>query len=121
MPKRKPEPIDIRVGENIRSLRLAKGLSQASISHVLGVSFQQIQKYERGTNRVDPVKLGKLARALGVPVERFFEEPGSTSLATPSEGHAIRMLRALALISDNGTRLSLVQLVETVAEAKAKT
>jgi len=128
MAQKKPDPVDIHVGKNIRVFRLAKGLSQTAVGDALGITFQQIQKYERGVNRVGSSRLAKLSHILSVPVNRFFEDAGVRGSDATSEviadllsrPHAIRMLRALADISDNGTRLSLVQLAETLAEGKGK-
>ena len=128
MAKRKPDPVDIHVGKNIRVFRLAKGLSQTAVGDALGITFQQVQKYERGVNRVGSSRLSKLSQILNVPVSRFFEDGGIRGGDATSEvvadllsrPHAIRMLRALADISDNATRLSLVQLAETLGEGKGK-
>lgn len=74
---RKPEaladPIDIAVGARIRLLRKVRGLSQQALAEAAGVTFQQIQKYERGANRVSGSMLLYIARALGVPVAHFYE------------------------------------------------
>lgn len=65
--------VDLIVGERLRSARLASGMRQADLAQKVGVSFQQIQKYERGQNRISASRLLSIAAALGVPVEQFFE------------------------------------------------
>lgn len=73
MKKHTPDPIDIHVGKQIRSQRKKMGLSQEQLAQVFGVSFQQVQKYERGTNRVCASKLYILTKTLKVPVAYFYE------------------------------------------------
>ncbi|HXV25766.1 MAG TPA: helix-turn-helix transcriptional regulator [Alphaproteobacteria bacterium] len=72
-PEEAPDPVDIFVGRQIRRRRLELGLSQTALGRVLGVSFQQVQKYERGDNRVAPRRLLELARLLKVPVTYFLD------------------------------------------------
>ena len=73
--KKKPNPIDIHVGGRIRLRRNMLGLSQEKLGESLGITFQQIQKYEKGTNRVGASRLQAIASILEVPVAFFFEEP----------------------------------------------
>ena len=80
---KKPTSADKVVGQNIRFHRLAGGLSQSDLGHKLGVSFQQVQKYERGTNRVGSGRLLLIASILGLPVTSFFE---GAKLNTPAKG-----------------------------------
>lgn len=121
--KKPPDPIDVLVGNNIRILRLEKGLSQADLANRLGITFQQVQKYEKGINRVGSSRLARLSQVLGVSVSRFFQgsESGVPVGMSPealtnllAKPYAIRMLKALANVSNNATRLSLVQLVESM-------
>jgi transcriptional regulator with XRE-family HTH domain len=126
---KKPDPIDIHVGKNIRIFRLAKGLSQSELGDAIGVTFQQVQKYEKGTNRVGSSRIVKLAIALGVPVNRLFSDGGKEVVSGKGEivtdllakPYAIRMLKALANIPNNKTRLSLVELTESIVQGKYKT
>ena len=69
--KKKPNPIDIHVGSRIRLRRTMLGMSQEKLGESLGITFQQIQKYEKGTNRVAPSRLEVIAHACGVPVSVF--------------------------------------------------
>lgn len=68
-----PEPVDIHVGRRVREARSAKGLSQEKLGNLLGISFQQVQKYEKGTNRIGASRLWGLSNALEVPVAYFFD------------------------------------------------
>ena len=73
MATRKPDPVDIEVGQRIKIQRLAAGLSQTELGESIGVTFQQVQKYEKGANRVGAGRLTQIARVLNVPVNTFFE------------------------------------------------
>jgi len=69
-----PDPIDVYVGSRVRMRRTLLGKSQTNIGEALGLTFQQIQKYERGANRISSSKLYKLSKLLKIPVVYFFEE-----------------------------------------------
>jgi len=81
--ERTPNPIDLHVGARIRMRRRMLGVSQEKLADALGLTFQQVQKYERGANRVSASKLYEIAAALKTPVSYFFE-----GLADPSAGEA---------------------------------
>jgi transcriptional regulator with XRE-family HTH domain len=83
MPKKKPDPVDILVGNRLRMRRLMLDMSQTEIATAVGVTFQQLQKYEKGANRVSASRLQHLSRLLQVPVPFFFE-----GLSTPALGAA---------------------------------
>ncbi len=68
-----PDPVDIHVGGRVRARRKMMGLSQTQLGQELGVTFQQVQKYERGTNRIGSSRLFRVSNALDVPVAYFFE------------------------------------------------
>lgn len=72
--KEAPDPVDIHVGGRVRARRKILGFSQRMLADYLGVTFQQVQKYERGTNRISASKLMRMAVFLEVPVEYFFEK-----------------------------------------------
>jgi transcriptional regulator with XRE-family HTH domain len=74
MSAKTPDPVDIAVGHRIRVERLSRGMSQTVLADQLGVTFQQVQKYEKGVNRVGAGRLTKIAEALGVPVSTFFTD-----------------------------------------------
>ncbi len=69
-----PDPVDIHVGQRLRQRRTLLGLSQEKLARTIGLTFQQIQKYERGVNRIGASRLLQLSRALGVPIAYFFED-----------------------------------------------
>lgn len=69
----KAHPVDIHVGARIRQQRTLQGMSQTDLGNAVGITFQQIQKYENGANRVSASRLWQFAQALGVPVASFFE------------------------------------------------
>jgi transcriptional regulator with XRE-family HTH domain len=129
---KKPNPIDIHVGGRVRLRRNMIGMSQERLGEILGITFQQIQKYEKGTNRVGASRLQAIASALGVPISYFFDgaptveaanEPGFAEAAssdyvadflTSSEG--IQLNRAFARISDPKVRRRIVDLVKALAD-----
>src|ERR671924_1655073 len=78
-PSGKPNPIDVHVGSRIRLRRTLLGMSQQKLGEAIGLTFQQVQKYERGANRVGSSRLYDLSRVLDVPVSYFFEDmaPGA--------------------------------------------
>jgi transcriptional regulator with XRE-family HTH domain len=123
MPKRK-EPCDEEVAKRVRALRLRRGISQIELSHALGVTFQQVQKYERGANRISAGRLFRIAEALDVPIAFFFadftkrtSDPYSIAIDFNflQTADAQRLIRAYARIRAGGIRLSLVRLAEALA------
>ena len=125
-----PNAIDIHVGSRIRLQRALKGMSQTTLAEGLGVTFQQVQKYEKGTNRVGSSRLQAIAGILGVPVAWFFEEgPGGSSnpqgletgavaeitqFLNSAEGLALN--RAFVKIEDGKIQRKLVDLVKSLAK-----
>src|SRR5262249_49778161 len=106
---KKPDLIDVEVGERIRIQRLQSGLSQTSLAEKLGVTFQQVQKYEKGVNRVGAGRLTKIAKVLGVPVSSLFgaddagarsNSASSSPLKLLSVPGALRLLRAYGQLND---------------------
>ena len=83
-----PHPVDVHVGARVRLRRTLTGLSQEKLGAAIGLTFQQVQKYERGANRIGCSRLFDIAAALEVPVSFFFEEfgGGDTQRATPEPG-----------------------------------
>lgn len=75
----KPDPVDVHVGSRVRMRRTLLGMSQEKLGKALGLTFQQIQKYERGANRIGSSRLYKLSKILDVPVEFFFEDMQDSS------------------------------------------
>lgn len=74
-----PDPIDVEIGRRIRQLRKARGLSQTALGEQVGVTFQQVQKYERGTNRISTSTLVRMARALSVPLAELLADFDQTT------------------------------------------
>ncbi|OAP41246.1 Cro/Cl family transcriptional regulator [Sinorhizobium glycinis] len=127
--KKKPNPIDIHVGSRIRLRRTMLGMSQEKLGESLGITFQQIQKYEKGTNRVGASRLQNISSILNVPVSFFFEDaPGEgagSGMAEPSSSNyvvdflssseGLQLNRAFVKISDPKVRRKLVDLVKALA------
>ena len=101
-----PNPVDIHVGKRLRQRRTLLGMSQEKLGEMLGLTFQQVQKYERGTNRIGSIRLHKLTNILEVPVGYFFEgyEDGSTA---PIAGGAPAETPAQAELDPMGRRETL--------------
>ncbi|MCG6114270.1 MAG: helix-turn-helix domain-containing protein [Mesorhizobium sp.] len=127
--KKKPNPIDTHVGSRIRLRRNMLGLSQEKLGESLGITFQQIQKYEKGTNRVGASRLQAISSILGVPVSFFFEDapgevaPGgfaesqSTDFVVDFLGSAegLQLNRAFVKIRDAKVRRKIIDLVKALA------
>ena len=129
--KKKPNPIDIHVGSRIRLRRTMLGMSQEKLGESLGITFQQIQKYEKGTNRVGASRLQNISSILNVPVSFFFEDaPGETADAQTglaeasssnyvvdflSSSEGLQLNRAFVKIGDPKVRRKLVDLVKALA------
>jgi transcriptional regulator with XRE-family HTH domain len=99
-----PHPIDVSVGERLRQARKVRGISQGLLGEAIGISFQQVQKYERGFNRVSASKLAEAALYLGVPIQYFFSEisqllAGEAGAADPMIAELATDSRALALLT----------------------
>ncbi len=116
--------IDKQVGQNIRIFREAKGLSQTKLGDAIGVTFQQIQKYEKGTNRIGAGRLVQIAEVLGLPIARIFDSVASivgTRQGGPvvtdllSAPYAVDMLQAFSKVPSNSVKRSLVALTQSVA------
>ena len=129
-----PHPIDVHVGARIRLRRRLLGMSQSKLARLLGVSFQQIQKYEKGHNRIGSSSLFRLACLLAVPVEFFFadlpmELRGQPGTGTPDAApelldaavldrrETLELVRAFHRISDARVRLKLLHLVKAMARS----
>ncbi len=81
LPDGNPDPVDVHVGTRLRLRRTLIGMSQEQLAAALNITFQQVQKYERGTNRISASRLFQASRALGVPVAWFFEEMTDSAAA----------------------------------------
>ncbi len=134
--KKKPNPIDVHVGSRIRLRRNMLGMSQEKLGESLGITFQQIQKYEKGTNRVGASRLQAISSILGVAVSFFFEDaPGGESVETrglAEDGSAsfvvdflnsaegLQLNRAFVQIADAKVRRKVLELVKALAGGPAE-
>jgi transcriptional regulator with XRE-family HTH domain len=123
MGTRKANPVDAEVGRRIKLQRLAAGLSQTELGNEIGVSFQQVQKYERGQTRVGASRLTLIAKVLNVPINEFFEDPDRAAkrgkrtqsrLELLSQPLALKLLQLFSDLPDRDLRQSIVQLVENI-------
>ncbi|WP_181707952.1 helix-turn-helix domain-containing protein [Chthonobacter rhizosphaerae] len=127
--KKSPNPIDVHVGSRVRLRRMMLGMSQEKLGEALGITFQQIQKYEKGTNRVGASRLQHIATVLKVPVSFFFEDaPGSPEEAIGfgeqshsyvvdflSSSEGLSLNKAFVRIKDPRVRRRIVDLVQSLA------
>jgi transcriptional regulator with XRE-family HTH domain len=131
MAKKAPNPIDKHVGSRVRMRRMMLGMSQEKLGDALGLTFQQVQKYEKGTNRIGASRLQQIAIILQVPVAFFFE--GAPTLHTQPEGmkeapspayvsdflatsEGLALTKAFTRIKQPKLRRRIVDLVEEIAE-----
>ena len=126
MSVKRPDPVDVEVGHRIRIERLSRGLSQTALANQLGVTFQQVQKYEKGVNRVGAGRLVRVAEALDVPVSFFF---GATDIGSADTrailgfldtSYSLRLLRAFSRIPHGEVQRAVVDLVESIAPEKTR-
>jgi transcriptional regulator with XRE-family HTH domain len=130
--KKNPNPIDRHVGSRVRMRRVLVGISQEKLGESLGLTFQQVQKYEKGTNRIGASRLQQISRILGVPVEYFFDGAPQTVERTLSGGfedhgdtayvadflatnEGIQLNKAFVRIKDAKLRRRVVELVTAIA------
>jgi transcriptional regulator with XRE-family HTH domain len=122
MVARAPDPLDVMVGARIRIFRTHCGMSQSDLAEKIGVAFQQVQKYEKGTNRVGASRLSRIAAVLSVSIGELFETSGEKPGDAKSPFRllagrdALRVLTAFSRMSDPRVRRAIAQLVETVAD-----
>ena len=98
MNSKKPNPIDVHVGSKIREARILHGMSQTALAERIGITFQQLQKYENAHNRVSCSRLYEIGRVLGLPVQAFFTGAGSSTGVPDIEEGAGR--ETLNLVND---------------------
>jgi transcriptional regulator with XRE-family HTH domain len=122
-------PTDQHIGERVRMYRVKAGISQTDLGRHLGITFQQIQKYEKGVNRIGAGRLQQISEALSIPVALLFDDlPGSKRHGSDNLinefvdflGTALgqRLLQGFMKIGDKNTRIHLVRLIEGIAEHK---
>jgi transcriptional regulator with XRE-family HTH domain len=139
MPSGKPNPVDVHVGARVRLRRTLLGMSQEKLGEAIGLTFQQVQKYERGANRIGASRLFDLSRVLDVPVSFFFDDmpadPDSIPTSDGSVGgfgeekstsfepdpmakrETLELVRAYYRITDPQVRKRLFELTKSVANA----
>jgi transcriptional regulator with XRE-family HTH domain len=130
--KKAPNPTDKHVGSRVRMRRMMLGMSQEKLGDSLGLTFQQVQKYEKGTNRIGASRLQQISQILQVPVSFFFEGAPSALLAGRHEGmgeapspayvsdflatsDGLALTKAFMRIDDSKLRRRIVDLVEQIA------
>ena len=109
-----PHPIDVYVGTKIRLTRAARGVSQQQLSEMLNISFQQLQKYERGINRISASRLWEISQALGVKTAYFFDgaEEGDVQEIEDMSTRTIELATRLNQISNEAVRNQIVGLIK---------
>lgn len=105
------DPLDLQIGGRLRALRLERKVSQKTLGAALDVSFQQIQKYERGISRIPAGNLFKLAHALRSPVTAFFETEGENAPAVSADPVEQELLEAYQAINSPDLRRMVVRIV----------
>jgi transcriptional regulator with XRE-family HTH domain len=122
-----PQPLDAQIGARMRLRRISMKMNQESLADALGVTFQQVQKYENGKNRVSASRLQAVADVLDVPITYFFDGSGSSKAGGGNASthddvvkllqtrDAIRMARAYSAITDARLRVGVLHLAESIA------
>lgn len=134
--RKSPNPVDVHVGSRVRLRRMLIGLSQEKLGLSMGLTFQQIQKYEKGVNRIGASRLYKLSQVLDVPVQFFFEgmssgnDQASPGLAEPdtesflyeflNTRDGLELNRAFIKVTDPEQRRSIVELVRAMGRKAGK-
>ena len=135
-----PHPVDVYVGSRVRQRRTLLGMSQEKLGDAIGLTFQQVQKYERGANRIGASRLFELSKILDVPVAFFYEDmPSSTSQQVTDSSRqrveksqdyiqdpmakreTLELVRAYYKVSDARVRRRLFDLTKALAAASSKT
>jgi transcriptional regulator with XRE-family HTH domain len=134
VPKKQASPIDVQVGTRVRLRRMLIGMSQEKLGEMLGLTFQQVQKYEKGVNRIGAGRLFQVAHILGVPIDYFYEgvngmgegapgfaEPGGTSppvMEFLSSGEGLQLSLAFMKIRDPKVRKRVLDLVKSLSDGE---
>jgi transcriptional regulator with XRE-family HTH domain len=134
--KKAPNPIDKHVGSRVRMRRMMLSMSQEKLGDALGLTFQQVQKYEKGTNRIGASRLQQISNILQVPVAFFFEGAPNVQLGGTRQDHVgeapspayvsdflatsdgLALTKAFTRIGDSKLRRRIVDLVEQIADDK---
>jgi len=134
VPKKQANPIDAQVGNRVRIRRMLIGMSQEKLGDLLGLTFQQVQKYEKGVNRIGAGRLFEVSRILGVPIDFFYEgvsgpvegRPGFSEpenappvMEFVSSGEGLQLSLAFMKIKDPKVRKRVLDLVKSLAEEES--
>lgn len=111
-----PHPIDIHVGERVRARRLLTGLSQDAFASKLGITFQQVQKYEKGANRISASRLYRISKILNVPVAYFFDDMDGQEVLSGLKREGLELVRAFNRIEQASTRKQMISLIHSLAD-----
>ena len=128
MAKKAPNPTDKHVGARVRMRRMMLGMSQEKLGDALDLTFQQVQKYEKGANRVGASRLTLIADVLAVPLPTLFDGASTAGQVAPdasprhllAKPHSLRLLQAFDKVKDDGTRMALLAMVECLAGTSPK-
>ena len=119
-----PDPLDVMVGAKIRIFRTHRGMSQSDLAARIGVAFQQVQKYEKGINRVGASRLSRIAAVLEISIGDLFEpsrnkrSDAKSPFRLLAERDALRVLTAFSRTRDPRVRRAIALLVETIADLR---
>ena len=113
-----PHPVDLHVGGRLKQIRGLRGLSQTNLADSVGLTFQQIQKYENGANRISTSRLWEFAERLNVPVSFFYDGLDDTrdNIELEVDRMALELVRALQSIKDDEVRRRLYELAKMVSK-----
>ena len=123
MAQRSSTSADREIGRRLKIRRLDLGISQTAVADALGLTFQQVQKYEKDTNRISAARLQRVAEILDIPIAYFYDEKiagtkkRQTAFALLETAYSLRLMRAFTRIKDRRIQLRTVELVEGIADA----
>ncbi len=127
-----PHPIDIHVGARVKLRRMILGMSQETLGKALGLTFQQIQKYEKGVNRIGASRIFELSNLLDVPIQYFYNDYGDTIGAAPGSDNGdrfmdlvnspegVQLCRSFSEITDPQVKKRVLDLVKSIAETEGE-
>ena len=130
VPKKQPNPIDAQVGNRVRLRRMLVGMSQEKLGETLGLTFQQVQKYEKGVNRIGAGRLYRIAQILEVPINYFYEDVAEKGEASPGQGdrttapvmeflakgEGLQLALAFMRIKESKVRKRVIDLIKSLAD-----
>lgn len=134
--EKRPHPIDIHVGGRVRLRRTMLGMSQDKLAESLGLTFQQIQKYEKGVNRIGSSRVFEISRVLGVPIQFFFDDydfdtgrsygfseanadDGAAMMALLNTPEGVQLCKHFASIKDPKIRKRVLELVKSLSDGES--